>query len=53
MAKHACGIAKAEVIKDLPVNTRQRCSRRLLSDDREWRGPIQHPMEWNALKPAF
>jgi hypothetical protein len=53
MAKHACGIAKAEVIEDLPVNTRQRRSRRLLSDDWEWRGPIEHPMERNALKPAY
>ena len=53
MAEHAGGIAKAEVIEDLPVNTRQRRARRLLSDDREWRGPIQHPMKRNALKPAF
>ena len=53
MAKHACGITKAEVIEDLPINTRQGRSRSLLSDDWERTGPIQHPMKWHPLKPSL
>ena len=53
MTKHARGIAKTKVIKDLPVDTRQGRSRSLLSDDWEWTGPIEHPMERDALKPSL
>jgi hypothetical protein len=51
--KHARGIAKTEVIKDLPVDTRQGRSTSLLSDDWERTGPIEHPMERDALKPSL
>ena len=53
MTKHARGIAKTKVIKDLPVDTRQGRSRSLLSDDWERTGPIEHPMERDALKPSL
>ena len=53
MAKHARGIAEAEVIKNLPVNARQRRARSRLSDNWEWGGPIEHPMKRNALEPAL
>ena len=53
MTKHARSIAKAKVIKDLPVDTRQGRSRSLLSDDWERTGPIEHPMERHALEPSL
>ena len=49
MAEHRAGIAKAEIGEAMAVDIGQPCARGFRDDEREWQGPIAHPMHRDAV----